>query len=310
MWLRQARWILAVIVVLGPSQVLSQGLDGAAAAPRAAEPAASSLYQVLVRDAVAEYERGSWAISRELFQRAHTLRPSARTLRGMGMADFNMRAYARAVSELELALSSAEQPLDELMRAQVEELLAQASRYVGRYAVEVVPRDAVLLVNGQPPLRNGSGEVLLDFGSYSLEAHKDGYQPAVVTLEVREPERRVLALHALPTVRSAPEPPQPREAPTGTRFPWTWASGATSAGALAGAGITALFADKRFAELERDCSAQGGCFGDVAGSEHVRRLDRTGIALLTTGGVLLAATVVAALIERKRGRSSQAEVQR
>jgi outer membrane protein assembly factor BamD (BamD/ComL family) len=65
---------------------------GAAATARAADDDTTPV-SVLIGDAVAEYEAGHYQEARALFRQAHEKQPTARTLRGIGMASFELRDY-------------------------------------------------------------------------------------------------------------------------------------------------------------------------------------------------------------------------
>src|SRR6188508_389327 len=77
-----------------------------------AQAADDAAYRASVDEAVAEFSAGHWEEARTLFKRAHERQPNARTLRGMGMAAFEMRMYVTAIRELEAALRDARKPLD------------------------------------------------------------------------------------------------------------------------------------------------------------------------------------------------------
>jgi hypothetical protein len=61
-------------------------------------------YRDLVAEATREFSAGNFAEARTLFEQAHAAKPSARTLRGLGLTAYELRRYVQAVSELEAAL--------------------------------------------------------------------------------------------------------------------------------------------------------------------------------------------------------------
>lgn len=63
-------------------------------------------YRELIAEAVAEYEARHFEEARALFRRAHAMFPNARTMRGQGMAEFELRNYRGAIQCFESALSS------------------------------------------------------------------------------------------------------------------------------------------------------------------------------------------------------------
>ena len=72
---------------------------------------ARDAYDRAVQDGLREYQLQRYVPAREAFARAHGLRPSARTLRGLGVTDFALNDYTRARQELQDALASADNPL-------------------------------------------------------------------------------------------------------------------------------------------------------------------------------------------------------
>src|SRR5689334_12571935 len=96
-------------------------------------------YQDLINRALVEYQGGRWEESRSLFERAHAHKPSARTLRGIALASFEMRDYVRCVIALRGALASEERALDPTQRKQAQDLLAQAEDYVAHRTLALSP---------------------------------------------------------------------------------------------------------------------------------------------------------------------------
>src|SRR6478752_515129 len=80
-------------------------------------------YDVTVKNAVTEYAAGNWGEARVLFARAHEMEPSARTFRGLGLCDFELRRYVEAISELEAALSDKRKPLTTAQRQEIQTAL-------------------------------------------------------------------------------------------------------------------------------------------------------------------------------------------
>src|SRR5262245_44240118 len=86
-------WLLCCGWALSPrAQAQASGGDAAA-------------YRSAVDDAVSEFAAGRFEEARALFKRAHQLSPNARTLRGLGMTAFELRAYVQAIRELRAALA-------------------------------------------------------------------------------------------------------------------------------------------------------------------------------------------------------------
>jgi hypothetical protein len=110
-----------------------------------AEPPAS--YDAMIDSAVAEFAAGRWQEARALFLEAHALYPNARTLRGMGMASYELRDYPEAVRTLDAALVETRRPLTDEQRAQVRTLLEQARAFIGRYLVPAAPAGSRVYVD-------------------------------------------------------------------------------------------------------------------------------------------------------------------
>jgi tetratricopeptide (TPR) repeat protein len=196
-------------------------------------------YQRLVREAVVEFDAGRFAEARALFQRAHDLSPNARTLRGIGMAAFEMRAYADAYRALQGALDDTERPLTRRQRRDVEDLLERTSSFLGRYRFETDPADAEVEVDLRPLRRESDGATLLDVGEHSLTATAEGHLPISQRFTVEGYEVRTIVLRLPPA--EATTAPDPTDTETATEDegsasgpPWPIVL-AASAGAFLGA---------------------------------------------------------------------------
>ncbi len=176
---------------------------------------AEARYQTTIEQAVREFSLSNWAEARALFRRAHALSPSARTLRGMGMAAFELKLYVDALRELSAALLDAARPLTEEQRKQVQGLIDQSRAFVGRYQVVLEPVQSRPLVDGQDALFEPGNVLLLALGDHVVSASADGYQEMRVPLRVDGGENLVLRI-ALQPVVAAPAPtlaPAPAAAP-------------------------------------------------------------------------------------------------
>jgi hypothetical protein len=88
-------------------------------------PAPPPGYSALLREGVQRHVDGEWRAARALFLRAHRLFPSARTLRSLGMVEFDLGHYAGSVEYLTRALTASVRPLALDQRAEVRRLLSQ-----------------------------------------------------------------------------------------------------------------------------------------------------------------------------------------
>jgi hypothetical protein len=136
------------------------------------EASAPEGYAPIVDAAIEEFSVGRWAEARALFLQAHALFPNARTLRGVGMAAYEIGDYPAAVRALEEALTHAARPLSDEQREQVEALLSRARLLVGRFEVPIAPEGAHLFVDGEGADLDGwpsaPGILLLSVGEHRI----------------------------------------------------------------------------------------------------------------------------------------------
>jgi hypothetical protein len=266
-------------------------------------------YQTSIEQAVREFGLGNYAEARALFRRAHGISPNARTLRGMGMAAFELKLYVDALRELSGALENKARPLTEEQRVQVQALLDQSRAFVGRYQLVLTPATAKPSIDNQPAQLDSGNVLLLGLGEHVLSAAAEGYQEVRVPLHVDGGEDLVLRVELASdgsgTAAAPPRPTQP-PAPTATvsaeptlaqsaangTQPSAASSGLTTAawitagGSVVFAGVavaTWLVGNSRESNLERTCAP--GC--SEASLASLKRAD-----VLTS--VFLGAAVVAA----------------
>lgn len=267
--------VLVLCLLAWCAAVGAQAPSGEAADELGPDPAVRDEYRRVVAEGVAEFGAGHWAEARSAFQRGHALWPSARTLRSLGMTSFELRAYARAASELQAALEDARRPLSPDQRAHVVALLAQTNAFVGRYRVRLSPASAELLVDGTPQAHVDPLVLRLETGRHELVARAAGHEVVRRTLDVqgREDEELVLALQpvavalgssapgpsqsrSLLVTRSSAPSPMPRDggaAEAGGRL-WTWVAG--GAALALGAASTALWLHSRseYDVIDAECA--------------------------------------------------------
>jgi hypothetical protein len=170
---------LALALVLVPAMATG------AAAPAAAQEADPPEYAGLIDGALAEFQAGRWAEARALFQRAHAILPNARTLRGIGMAAFEMADYPAAADALEDALASEARPLTDEQREQVTTLLGRARLLIGRFVVPAASEDVRLSVDGVVTTPGGgwpasAGVIELGVGTHEVVMRdRDGHTSRV-----------------------------------------------------------------------------------------------------------------------------------
>jgi tetratricopeptide (TPR) repeat protein len=203
-------------------------------------------YADAVKQGLTELEAGNYPEAREEFLRAHELFPNARTLRGLGMVEFELRNYAECVRRLEAALASEVKPLDANLRMETEALLERARRYLGELVLEVDPDTARVVIDGNAIEPAQRQRLLLEVGNHALEVHAPGYLSDKRSIRIQgsiKTELRVnleLPPAEEPTPLAAAAPLAPTSAPQRSeRTPvykkwWLW----TVVGVVAAAGAT------------------------------------------------------------------------
>lgn len=97
-------------------------------------------YLPLVRRGVQRHQTGDFQAARALFQRAHQLFPNARTLRALGMVEFDLGHYSAALESLTQALSAHARALTPDLRSEVVRLAAHTRGMLEPEAGVVVVR--------------------------------------------------------------------------------------------------------------------------------------------------------------------------
>lgn len=300
--------------------VLALLLPAAAAAGQA-----QSSYDALIRDAVDEYHAGNWAEAHVLFEQAHALSPSARTFRGLGLADFELKQYAAAVHELEAALSDGERPLDPQQRSEVTRVLGRARLFTAEYRLIVPAGTDQISVDGKAQPIAASGRLLLDPGAHVVAVRSPSGAEERKQVEAEVGARGELRFDAtIPAAESsapdiAPSAAAPNSRSAGPvmdagethphgRF-WTWiAVGGTGlflASTLTFALLTKSEYDdaKRFTEHCSDCTAM-----QIRDAEAPARRYQT-LTNVSIGLASAAAVTALVLYFVEPGASSQATVE-
>jgi hypothetical protein len=235
------------------------------AAPAPAQATAqTSEYDDLVLRALTAYDAGRWAEARGLFERAHALDPTARTLRTIGMAAFNQGDLLAALQNLEAALVDPRKPLTDEQRTHVLGLIDRANRQVGRYRLRLEPAGAALLVDGKAPVLVGGDEVVLMPGHHELRLSADGYAPQTRVMEVQAQDRAPLEWSLAPAAAepvgasevaaTAAAPPATEAAPAArSGSVWPWVALSIGAAGLIASGVTFGLALHDKATLDERC---------------------------------------------------------
>lgn len=134
-----------------------------------------SQYRQLIADAVNEFQLGQWAEAIVLFRRAHRLRPSAKTHRGLGQAYYEARDYVQAIPHLRAAIDAPDGTFTDSQRVLLQRTLERALAFVATLHLELDPKDAVVTLNGSR-LERPSAPQWLNPGTHTLIADAEGYK--------------------------------------------------------------------------------------------------------------------------------------
>ena len=215
--------------------LLCWALSSHAWAVRAEEAAEPEAYRATVEEALTEYAAKNYEEASALFQRAHALFPNARTLRGLGMAAFELRRYEESIRHLSAALESDVRPLDQALRADTEALRSRARAFVAQVTLRVDPESAVLSLDGERVHNPAPMPLLLPLGQHVIAAEASGHAPARRKLRVRGGETLELQLKLEPQALAV----RSHESEHGRRAyksPWLWSAvGAVVVGAAVAA---------------------------------------------------------------------------
>jgi tetratricopeptide (TPR) repeat protein len=236
------RWSCVVVAVA----VLSLGAPSfSSAQDRAEEPAG---YLKLIEAGLNEYYAHHFVEARALFAQAHALNPNARTLRVLGMAEFEMRRYPQSLEYLRAALASQVHPLDDELRARTQELEQRALTFVGQAHVDLQPAAASIAIDDVSTALPASGVLLLQAGEHTLEARAENYRTQRRKLDIKGGEELSLRISL---ERDLFEPVAAAQTPADSTplyaSPWLW----TGVGVvLAGAATALIFALKPAAKVD------------------------------------------------------------
>lgn len=313
------------------------------ALPAAAQKEGSSKYNEVLQRALEEFNLGNWQEARALFRKAHQMNPNARTLRGMGMAAFEMRSYLAALQDLEASLREQRKPLTTEQREDVVKLIERTRAFLGRYHVEVEPPNATLQVDGSTANIGEEKVLVLELGSHDIVAMASGYQEQKRSVTVEGGENGMMSFMLEPIAEEAPAGPVPNPAPAapaaqpaqpapaqqpaqpaqraqpaGQKWEWpeeeeggpVWAWVALGAAALSG-GMAGLFwaqGEQKYSQLEDDCEAPDWCGGEerAKAEEEIKDADRLTNIFLITSVVLASGSIVLFIVESV-GDSSEPE---
>ena len=263
----------------------------ATGAPARAQTAVdAATYEGLIDRGVEALNAERWLEAEQLFDRAHGLRPNARTLRARGVARYQLGAYLPALRDLRAALNERVQPLTPELAQAVQALVTQTEERLCQLWPRPTPADAQLTVNGEPAEREPDGSLWLAPGRQRLRFAAQAHAPIerelslragsstelIVTLPKRPLQDATVASETTRKAR-APEPKaQPSAPPVQDTWP-LWLAGATSAAFAGAAAGLWLAGDAEVDQVSRAC-AQMHC----SETERTRRIAASPIGTYET----------------------------
>jgi hypothetical protein len=283
-----AVWLAAFVPWRAEAQGGGPTSDGSASSEVTLGPS-----EILLREAVSAYANGDLAAAKRLFEEAHLVEPTARTLRGLGIVALREERSVEAVRLLRASLASSVRPLPPALRDGVASLLTEAEAQTATLSLTTTPPCDSLYEGGTPVARELDGHVLTSPGHhrYTCEAAGHSSQEVGVTLEAGRTTHVEVVLAELPASRTGasadPSPvAEPRAAAPAAkpsarrrrvlRALWGLVG---SAGAFGVAAIvTGSIGRARVHDIERHCSANsdGQCASDelarLIETRHLQRL--------------------------------------
>jgi hypothetical protein len=231
-------------------------------------------YQRTIDAALEEYREAHYEEARGLFQHAHALSPSARTLRGLGMVEFELRHYVASAALLEQALASSQKPLTAEQRVAALELLARTQRFVARYRLQVVPSGLAFQVevDGVVTALEPEQRLTLSAGEHRVTLSAPGYQTSERVLDARGGEEQPLSMALKPAPKQA--------------------------------AVAVVQRDAAVPESELGAFGAGASSGSSA-SRPTRPHRRLGITLTAVGSAALASGLTVGALALRRARNSE-----
>ena len=233
----------------------------------------------------------------DLFQRAHALAPSPRTLGQMGLVEASLQRWADAENHVTAALATPNDPWVRKNRGFLDQALATAKGHMGELEI-IGPAGTEISIDGKPVgslpavsvIRRSEGQV-------TVAASSAGFQDFTKTASIAGGARTSLAIvldpvESRPAVALAPPvplvtsppPARPEESPRSSWRAWTGGALIAAGAGLVGWGIAWIAVDGNDA-----CGAVTG-----PGCGTVYNTKTTGLAL--AGGGAAAASVGAILL--------------
>jgi tetratricopeptide (TPR) repeat protein len=204
-------------------------------------------YREAIDAAVVAFDAHDLEEARSLFGRADALYSNARTQRGLGLAEFELRNYVQSIRYLEAALQSQVRPLEGELRELTEKQLAQARTFVGQYVITSKPAFSQLFVDGYGTELTADHALTLRVGDHELELHASDFQPEKRLLTVRGGETETLNIVFAKSLRQSPvSTDSPVSESSWYESPWLWvAVGVVAAGVATGVVVAATSSEPK-----------------------------------------------------------------
>jgi hypothetical protein len=268
-----------------------------------AQPSTDMDYGALVELGLAEFDQGRWPEAREHFRRAHALEPSARTLRAIGNASFELSDYPEAVRSLTLAIADTRRPLTAEQRTAAAGLIERSEAFIGRVELTATPATVSVRVDGQTACQLES-TILVMAGAHTLWFEADGFAPREARVTVAARSTTPLAITLEPLALEAP--PEQASAPVVSPVVEDTAGGSKTLGIIvagSGGAVTVLgvvFLALGMADAnDVEGAPAGSDFADVSAA-YDRAPTRIAVGSILAG-VGLAATATGIVLATRRG---------
>lgn len=192
---------LALLAALGRlAPTLAQSTEPTGAAPPAeTDTTPTAEAQAHYASGAEHYARGDYAAALLEFDHSYRLVPSLRVLFARALCRHALGDFPGAAADLRRYLADGGAAVPRDLREQAETLLEEMSPRLGRLAVELSEPDAELLLDGRlvgtSPLPH---DLETTAGDHRLEARKEGFTPARLTVSVQAGTRNVVAVTLAP----------------------------------------------------------------------------------------------------------------
>ncbi len=176
---RPTPWITTLVtsLIVTPIATLAPPVRADQGKPQATEAAADpkrAEYVTAVENGLREFAVEHYLEARSWFLRAHELRPSARTLRGLAAVEFELRNYTKAKRLIEEALAAQDDTLTPAQRSESEELLRKTEAFVARVHLVLSPKGAAVRIDDIAVEPAELEKLIVDVGRHVFEISAQG----------------------------------------------------------------------------------------------------------------------------------------